>query len=149
MTGEKVPWRTYDRARLRPGYAHPIGQQDVRSALDSAGLAVDWLSLSGCVEEAWQRHEPVRLLSCRRVGDSEFRKHSDWSLAFQTHLSLNACPATLKAELREVVLDQALPRALSWLASAAERGNAWGASERQIEALWQHPGLTFVEDRFR
>ena len=108
---------------------------------------MDWLSLSDCVRRSRRVQEPVRLLSVRRVGDAVFRTWGDWPLAYQTHLSINACPANLKAELRDVVLEQAMPRALSWLASAAEQGNAWGASERQIQALWQHPGLVWAEDR--
>lgn len=110
---------------------------------------MDWLSLSDCVEAAWQEKRPVRLLSVHRYGDSLVREWGDWPLARQTHLWFNACPSPLRSDLRAVVLDEALPRVLAWLAMAAERGNAWGASEHQLEAMWEHPGIRYVEDRFK
>lgn len=149
MTTQPDPWGEYSKTRLRPGLAHPVGQREVRSALLDAGLRVDWLSLSDCVEPAWQEKRAVRLLSAHRHGDSLMREWGDWPLARQTHLSVNACPSPLRSDLRAVVLDEALPRALAWLAEAAGRGNAWGASEHQLEALWEHPGVRYVEDRFR
>ncbi len=110
-----------------------MGQQDLKAALLGAGLAVDWLSLADCVESGWQEKRPVRLLAVRRVGDAVVREWGDWPLGYQTHLSVNACPSASKALLHAVVLEEALPRALAWLAEAAGRGNAWGASERQME----------------
>lgn len=148
MTSDGEPWHEYTKLRLRAGYAHPVGQQDVRAALLAADVTVDWLSLSDCVEAAWRDARPVRLLSIRRVGDAVHREWGTWPLAFQTHLTVNACPSMLKAELRTVLLDEALPRAADWLRAAAGRGNAWGASEHQFEALWEHPGVRYVDDRF-
>lgn len=118
-------------------------------ALLNAEVRVDWLSLSDCVELAWRDKRPVRLVSVHRYGDALVRKWGDWPLSYQTTLWVNACPSAVKSDLRAVVLEEALPRALAWLALVAERGNAWGASERKFEALWEHPGTHYVEDRFK
>ncbi len=142
-------WREYTKMRLRAGYTHPVGQQAVRAALQEANLVVDWFSLANCVEEAWRDERPVQLLSVRRVGDAVRRGWGDWPLAYQDHLSVNACPSAVKREVARVVTDEALPQAIAWLRAAPERGNAWGASEHRWEALWEHPGVRYVEDRFR
>lgn len=111
MTGEGEPWREYTKLRLRAGYAHPVGQQDVRAALLAAEVSVDSLSLSDCVDVDWREARPVRLLSIFRVGDTVQKYRGRWPLTFQTQLSVNSCPSMLKAELRPVVLDEALPQA--------------------------------------
>lgn len=71
------PWRKYTKKRLPRGFAHPLGQQDVRSALLTTDVAVDWLSLSDCDESAWRDLSPVRLLSVSRVGDAVRRGCGD------------------------------------------------------------------------
>jgi hypothetical protein len=83
------------------------------------------------------------------MADGEARKLGEFAFAFQVDLTVNACPSGLRLDLRKVLLGAALPHATAWLCAAAERGNAWGASERQLEVLWAHPGLRYVEDRFR
>jgi hypothetical protein len=149
VTSEPDPWRAYSKMRLGAGYTHPVGQQGLRAALVASKTAVDWLSLSDCVASAWREERPVRLLSIRRVGDVVVREWGNWPLGYQTHLSVNACPSRSKALVRSVVLEEALPRAAAWLRESAGRGDAWRASEHQLEALWDHPGVRYVEDRFR
>ncbi len=149
MDSDIDPWRKYTKTRLSAGYTHPLGQQAIRAALQEANVFVDWLSLSDCVEAAWRDRLPVRLLSVRRLGDAVRREWGEWPLAYQTHLAVNACPSTMKEEVSSFLANEALPRAIAWTRAAAERGNAWGASEHQLEALWEHPGLRYVEDRFR
>lgn len=143
------PWRKYSKTRLAPGYAHPVGQQDLRAALLDAEVVLGTLDLGGCIEAAWRERRPVRLLSTRRMADGEARKLGEFADAFQTNLTVNACPSHMKLDLRKVVLADALPQVIAWLRAAGQRGNAWGASERQLEVLWEHPGLRYVEDRFR
>ncbi len=144
------PWCRYSRGPRRPGLTPALGQLDVRKALVAAGLTVDWLSLGYGDERFWQGQQPVRLLALRRTGDAVRRSWGDWPLAYQTHLSVSACPSEVRAQVRPALLADGLPRVLEWLAAVPAKGTAWAASERQVEVLWGGAGhLRYVEDRFR
>jgi hypothetical protein len=145
---DAAPWATYSRTKgLGPGWTHPLGQQEVRRALKAVSLRVGELRLADAAGTAWRAREPVRLVSARRIGDDAFR-HYGWPQERQTEVTVYACPSAVRQELRQPVMD-ALARVLSWLASTPLRGEGWAAVEHEVEALWLHPGLRVMEDRFR
>jgi hypothetical protein len=145
---DTAPWSAYSKTkRLAPGWTHPLRQREVWDALDAGAVRVGELRLADVVETAWQAREPVRLVSARRVGDDAFR-HYGWPQERQTEVSIYGVPSAARHEVLQPVRD-ALESVLSWLASVPSRGEGWAASEHEVEALWLHPGLQIVEDRFR
>ena len=145
------PWRVYTKTRLRPGLVYPLRQQELRDVLLELQVKVGSVQLMLPIEQAWRSRTPVRILSARRVPDDVAGKWNsqEFAYAFQSVLTLYACPVAAKPAVRAVLLDQALPAAASWLRLATGHGSAWQASEHEWEALWEHPHLRYAEDRFR
>ncbi len=146
---EDSPWVTYSKAaRLTSGFTHPLGQQELRQALDAAGVQVGQLHLSDALPDAWKAQQPVRLVTARRIGDDAFRRYG-WQPTRQTELTISACPRSVRPAVRDALVREVLDEVLLWLKAVPGRGEGWAASERQIEALWLHPGVRYAQDRWR
>jgi hypothetical protein len=138
---EHHPWDEYSRAKVPRGWAYPLGQEQIASALQDAGAAVGSLSLGGpklppdseelAVFDVWWLGD-ARAGYFGPVGSGRSRLLMRWT----------AVPVADRSEVVRRLNDGVLRRGCEWAATALTRGNAWTATEHRF---W----VTYVDRQIR
>lgn len=133
--GGPLPWDRYNRIRLRPGTAYPVGQGEVEMGLTAAGIRVGGLIMfRRDVLPGHRQEEPdsLPLLSAEWNGSS-------------TQLWIFAVPSEHRALAHGVMVREALPAACRWFVSVPSRGNAWSAIRHSFAIFLVGVSLTIEE----
>ena len=118
------PWSRYSRMPTRAGWSYPLGQAELRAALEAADVSIAELVLfhsPNAADRAAAKAGTMALVSAKWDGRS-------------SGLWLYAVPAERRAAARTALLSDALPRAIRWLQLLGSRGNAWGATRHDWKA---------------
>jgi hypothetical protein len=144
MDEKHVPWDRLYKADLKGGYAYPVRNADVATALEQAGVAV--ASLSFFVNRVNGRSEPKRPPG-RLLLIAEWNEQRELPFAGNGGgLTVYAASTLDRKETHDLLVGEALPIAARWLAEAAQQGQAWREMRHERWITLAQGGLN-VEDR--
>lgn len=119
-----TPWARYSRLRVHAGWSYPLGQTDVRSALEAAATSIG--------EVVFFHFPDAKSRTAAERGTMDLVS-AKWD-GMTSGLWLYAVPASYRQAARVALLSDALPRAIDWLRLLPRRGNAWEATRHDWKA---------------
>lgn len=128
MTEEEF-WQRYDRDKLPSGCAYPLGRDEVRAALDRAGVNLGSLSFSRT-----QPNQTADLSVLHVYWPSDARARYFHSREFDTSsssmmLSVSSVPSHLRGQIGQQLRGRWLGEAVAWAHEAPASGNAWTSAD--------------------
>jgi hypothetical protein len=136
------PWSSYNRDSLRPGWAHPLRQGQIREALSAGGARVGHVGLLQG-DNSWT--PPVGIVVWIHWPDHRVHGGGVWQGERLALMYLFAVPTERRVEVTDLLLAGPLDAACRWAAGAPQRGNAWGSSEHHFRLGYKAGKLTSSE----
>lgn len=136
------PWGVYSKDKLPKGWAYPLGRDEVRAALVSAGAVVGSLSFSRT-----DMFEGRMILLAYWPSDAR-SQYLDPGRHERSPLMMwvSAVPSEMRDRIGQELRSVWLGQAADWAAKAPGRGNAWTASDHYWDVRYTKDAGLFLKD---